>query len=116
MTILLLEDGIITPQSGASSGIFVHDDVARAAVTNARGDAFTLSQDQSYKTFSYSATIPENCELNNMKILAFIQDQDRSYIDNSLMAPIGKRIPVQQVSDLPGGGNEGISIGDDIIL
>ena len=116
LTILLLEDGIITPQSGASSGIFVHDDVARIAVTNARGDAFSLSQNQSYQSFSYSATIPEEYKIDNMKILAYIQDQNGSYIDNSLMAPIGKNIVVQQVSNLPGGGNEGLIPGDDINL
>ena len=115
LTILLLEDGIITPQSGAS-GIFVHDDVARIVVTDARGDAFSLSQNQSYQSFSYSATIPEEYKIDNMKILAYIQDQNGSYIDNSLMAPIGKNIVVQQVSKLPGGGNEGLVTGDDINL
>ena len=117
LRILLLEDNIIYPQSGAT-GIYIHDDVARVSVTAPRtGDSFSVPDDKSVKTFSYKMMIPDGYDVGQMKILAYIQlDRDGGFIDNCRVVPIGKYYGLQQEGYVSEGGNEGIVPGDGIIV
>ena len=115
LTLILLEDGILGSQAGAEGGIFTHKDVARIPVTALEGDNFSISEDNSYKSFSFQTSIPDGYNIDRMKILAYIQaPQDGGYVDNCLVAPLGKRISVQQSGSTSGGGTEGIVPGEDI--
>ena len=117
LRILLLEDHIIYPQAG-TTGIYIHDDVARVSVTAPRtGDSFSVPEDKSVKTFSYKTTIPDGYDVGQMKILAYIQlDKDGGFIDNCRVVPIGKYYGLQQEGNVSEGGNEGIVPGGGIIV
>ena len=113
LSVLLLEDDILASQDGAT-GLFYHMDVARVSVTDPCGDSFSISNDQSCKSFSYSASIPTHCVVERMKVLVYIQsEQNGGYVDNCLVAPLGKYMMVQTEGSTSG-GNEGIVTGDDI--
>ena len=113
LSVLLLEDDILASQDGAT-GLFRHMDVARVSVTAPCGDSFSISNDQSCKSFSYSASIPPHYVVEHMKVLVYIQsEQNGGYVDNCLVAPLGKYMMVQTEGSTSG-GNEGIVTGDDI--
>ena len=114
LSVLLLEDDILASQTGAPGGVFYHKDVARATVTNLYGDSFNVSNNQSCKSFSYSTSIPDKCAIEHMKILVYVQsERNGGYVDNCLVAPLGKYVRVQMEGSVSG-GNEGIVPGDDI--
>ena len=125
ITVLLLEDAIVNPQSGASDD-YVHDCVARMAVTQARGEAFSVSNDQSEKTFHYNVTVPTAYVLDNMRVLVYIQrsygeqpvirsssSYGDFYVDNCATAALGvsQSVELEYTGE---GGNEGIQPGGDI--
>lgn len=117
MTVLLVEDDIIGYQAGASSD-YEHNGVIRAAMSNALGESFTVSEDNTVKEFEYTASVPSGCNKDNMRVVVYIQAKDGSvwYIDNSATAKLGTDKPLAIISGIDGGGNEGIVPGDDIIL
>ncbi len=124
VTVLLLEDGIVGSQSG-EQGLYVHNDIARVAVTNIRGEAFLISKDNSYKDLNYSVSIPEGYHLDRMKILVYVHapfgssakvrtaDYGDYYIDNCRVVPFGSSADVETVQS-HSGGNEGVVPGHDI--
>ena len=121
VTALLVEDKIIGYQAdynNGSSDSYEHNGVIRASITDVLGDSFTVSEDGTVKEFTYSETIPSGCSKDNMRIVVYVQAKDGSswYIDNSATAKLGADKPLAVISDLGGGGNEGIVPGDDIIL
>ena len=121
LTVLLVEDGIIGYQAdynGVSSNSYEHNGVIRASMSDVLGDSFTVSEDGIIKEFVYSASIPSDCDKDNMRVVAYVQTKDGSvwYIDNSATAKLGADKPLAIISGIDGGGNEGIVPGDDIIL
>ncbi|MBQ5985037.1 MAG: Omp28-related outer membrane protein [Bacteroidales bacterium] len=128
LTVLILEDGIIASQSGASTLMFTHNDVARIEVSDLSGDSFSISKDNSFKDFSYTVTIPEKYDMAKMKTLVYVQAEFSSqnryqsnnygnyYVDNCLTVPLGESLKVPMLGSASGSNNEGIIPGKDIEL
>ena len=103
LTVLLLENGIVGYQADNYEGShqdFVHDKVARLALTSIPGDSFTAAEGES-KTFSFKADVPDECNLDNMQVLVYVQRPFGSqpaistdnyggrYVDNCRAAALG---------------------------
>ncbi len=100
ITALAVEDGIVAPQSGAGDN-YVHDGVVRVSFTDISGDEITDVSDNDMKHFSYSATVPEDCDTDNMRIVVYIHrhfgtqqkirtgDYGDYYIDNCASGKAG---------------------------
>lgn len=136
LTVFLLEDAIINPQTDYEEGDhsrYVHDNIIRVAMSDVLGDSFTVSSAPFKQVFNYSASVPSSCELANMRVLVYIQRQFGSYpviqsgnygsffIDNSAAVVVGESLKLALVDAPAGGGgsqeggdNEGITTGDDI--
>ena len=132
ITVLLLEDGIINAQTDYEEGNhprYVHDNVARMSVSDILGDSFRIDKDFTVKKFSFSADIPSSYNIDNMRVLVYIQRtfdsghviQSGSYgnyfIDNSADVALGESLRLALEGGGGGGsgdGNEGIKPGDDI--
>ena len=125
ITVLLLEDGIINPQAGGEDP-YVHNSVARLSVTDIRGELFDIEADNTTRDFHYETTVPSGCVVGNMRVLVYYQRKfgalpviqtDGSYgdffVDNCATASLGTVKPVE-LDQSGGGGNEGITPGDDI--
>lgn len=134
LVVLLVEDGIIHAQSGGSED-YRHDCVARVAATSITGDAIN-ADDMSKQAFSYTVTAPAGCNMNNMRVFAYvykrfgsaqkIQSEDFGdfYIDNCATTPVGEYLQLALVGGSGGGGggdtdpggqgNEGITSGGEI--
>ena len=120
ITVLLLEDGIIDEQEDYENGHheqYVHDHIARVALTDVLGDAFAISEDLSQKRFSYSVTVPSNYDVSNIRVLVYIQKAFGSapriqsdnygdyYVDNCAVVKLGEDLPL--VLEGGGGGSGG---------
>lgn len=133
ITVLLVEDGIMNEQVDNIDGNhtnYIHDNVARMALTDVLGNEFSVSGDYSVKDFHYEVSVPSSYVLQNMRVLAYIQAEfgDRTriqsnssygdfFVDNCATAPLGTSLGLALVgsgSGGSGGGNEGINPGDDI--
>ena len=132
ITVLLCEDGIINAQrnfEGDDYPRYVHDNVARIAMTQVLGDSFTAEKDLTVKTFSFQAEVPSSYDLNNMHVLVYVQRSFASlpviqsgnygsyFVDNSAEVALGNslRLALEGGGGHGGGdGNEGIVSGDDI--
>lgn len=107
LTVLLVEDGIINQQTDYDEDTthtdYVHDGVARIAVTNVTGDEFVLDTDLSSKSWHFeNISIPSSYKLENMRVLVYIQkafgsqpvkqsaDYGSYYVDNCATAPLGE--------------------------
>ena len=119
MTVLLVEDKIVGYQAGESNN-YVHNGVPRAVLTDIMGDSFTTADDDEVKTFTYTGEIPSGCDMDNMRIVAYVYAKDSSsgasdgyYINNSASSSLGESLSL--AFDVDGGGNtEDITQGDDI--
>ena len=121
VTALLVEDGISSPQTDyyGSGGNYIHDGIIRAALSDACGQKFECSEAK-VKRFKYEAVLPSGCDMNNVRVLVYIQKLDSTngsyYVDNAMSESLGK----VKTLDIPSGvwndGNEGIVPGDDISL
>jgi thiol-disulfide isomerase/thioredoxin len=135
ITVLLLEDGIVNAQSDYEEGDhprYVHDCVARVAMSNVKGDSFKVDRDNSVVDFSFSANVPSSYNLGNMHVLVYVQRTFKPYqviqsgsygdyfVDNSAEVALGENLRLALVggggggSSSGGGDNEGIKPGDDI--
>jgi hypothetical protein len=136
ITVLLLEDDIINPQSDNVDGYnaqYVHDCVARVAMTDVLGDTFGSASDFSVQRFNYAATIPNGYDVNNMRVMVYIQRAYGSYpikqngsfgnyfIDNCATVDLGNSLKLALEGGSSGGGggssgddNEGITPGGEI--
>ena len=135
ITVLLLEDSIIEEQEDYENGHheqYVHNHIARVALTDVLGDAFAISEDLSQKHFNYSATVPSNYDVSNMRVLVYIQKAFGSapriqsgnygdyYVDNCAVVKLGDDLPLVLEgggggsSGGDGGGNEDIIPGSEI--
>ena len=123
VTVVVLEDGIVGYQAnyyGDTYYDYVHDGVARIAMSDITGDSFTTSSDNQTRTFSYSAEIPADYVKDNLRILVYVQRAYGSqpvissgnyggyYVDNCASAKAGTSLDLVTVEDMEdiGGGNE----------
>ena len=129
VTVVLLEDGIVNAQSDYEEGNhsdYVHDHIARMALSNISGDAFTISQNQTIKHFNYSVSVPSSYKKSNLRILVYVQREFGTqtvlqtsssygsyYVDNSASGVAGGSL-APTVAGQANGGNEGIGNGGDI--
>lgn len=127
LTVFLLEDGIPYSQTGAEGGFMIHNDVARIALTAAQGQSFSISGDNSGQSFFFTAkNISQSYDIGKMKVLAYVQagfgssprrqsgDYGDYYVDNSIVVPLGKTLPLLMAGAVSSGQGEGITTGDDI--
>lgn len=103
LTVLLLENNIIGYQADYTNGAhndFVHNKVVREAFTSVSGTACVVDLNAP-KTYSFSVEVPEECDPDNLEVLAYIQrpfgqqtviqsgDYGNFYVDNCYAAPVG---------------------------
>lgn len=106
VTVLLLEDKIVGYQNGASRD-YVHNDVARLALTSMSGESVKLSEGGQVWTKSYTANINSGWNPENLKILVYVEktygdggkvaqvngvqygNYGDTYIDNCRAVPVG---------------------------
>ena len=117
VTALLIEDDIVASQSGYGYD-YVHTAVLRGAFTDAMGDEFYTNKSCSVRSFDYSMTIPAECNLNNLRILVYIQRNNGGvyYVDNAASEDVGHAHALEIDQNGVRGEVEGIVPGDDIIL
>ena len=128
ITVMLLEDRILASQvnyEGATSSSYQHDNVARIALSSITGDAFSVSDDYSVQSFAFSANVPDEYDISNMKVLVYIQAEYGSrtvissgnygtfFVDNCVTVKVGEKLDLESAQN-NSGGNEGILPGDDI--
>lgn len=113
LTVLLLENSIVASQASNETGTYindyVHDNIARVAVSSISGDDFSAAAGET-RTFQFTATVPDGCNLANMTVLAYVQrpygsqeivrsaDYGDYYIDNCRIVPLGETA-APEVSD-----------------
>ena len=90
ITVLLVEDGIIGYQNGMGRN-YEHNGIIRAAFTHALGDKFSTSDECQAKNFSYAVKIPSACNVDNLKIVAYVSRTENyvDFIDNAASAKVG---------------------------
>ena len=120
VTALLVEDKFIAYRSGASES-YEHNGIIREAFSDPLGESFEVSEDGLIKNFTYVATVPSGCNLNNMRVVVYIQRLNTLinsyYVDNAASMAVGKDKSLEVISSGSwGNGNEGIVLGDDINL
>ncbi|MBR6932534.1 MAG: Omp28-related outer membrane protein [Bacteroidales bacterium] len=100
VVVLLLEDKVVYRQDVGFSGSdanYVHNDLARMALTDVLGDAVTAS-DRSKTPLSYSVEIPSSYKIDNMRILAYVlipgDFEYGSYVDNCVSVKVGQSCDV----------------------
>ena len=128
VTVVLLEDGIINQQSDYEEGnhsAYTHDRIARMAISNISGDAFSTSQNETIKHFSYSVSVPSSYNKSNLKILVYVQREFGSqtvlqsgnygnyYVDNCASGVAGGSLAPTVVGQASG-GNEDFTDGNPI--
>lgn len=130
VTVLVTESGIVAEQSDYERGTqsnYIHDNVARVAITDITGVAFTVTSGNSIKKLSYSVTIPSSYQKDNLKILVIvwkafgqqpkIVDEGSSYgdyyIDNCASGKAGASLAPALSGDATG-GNEDIQNGNPV--
>lgn len=127
LTVYLLEDAI-QGESLGYDGYYSdrqYDNVLRLALSNVMGDSIHFENKNSVKDFKYSITIPEGYNRDNLSILVFVQREYGNvivrdeymgdyYIDNCRKANVGREAKLELYENSSGGGNEGISVGDEI--
>ena len=123
ITVVVLEDGIIGYQANyytSASDNYVHDAVARIAMTDILGESFSTSSDNTTRTFHYSAEIPADYNMDNLRILVYVQrafgsqpvissgDYGGYYVDNCVSGKAGTSVELVTLEDMEdiGGGNE----------
>lgn len=111
ITAIVTEDHVIAAQSGAPNpNDYEHNHIARIALTQIRGDAFSTTQEKTTQTFHYQTTVPTDYNVQNLRILVYVHRafgakrriQSDSYgdyyVDNCVSAALGTTQPVQTVA------------------
>lgn len=127
VTVLLLEDGIIGPQNGYGDR-YVHDNIARMALTDISGQSFRTSTDDSVYKFTCTATVPSSYNRDNLRLLVYVQrsfgnrnkvqsgNYGNYYVDNCTSGKIGIAVAPDTEDGLSSEGNEDVTSGSDIIM
>lgn len=78
----IIEDSIMGSQSGAS-GLFKHDHVIRATLSNILGDSDVITNTTAGSTFtkSYSTTFPASWKANYCRVVAFVSNYSSNVND-----------------------------------
>ena len=121
VTALAVEDGVVSYQADYNAGpsdSYVHDAIIRESFTDVTGDLFTVSAGAEQKDFSYSVTLPSGCNVENMRVVVYVQKKDSGsfVVDNAASAKVGLVKQLSVKSGNWGSGNEGVVPGDDINL
>lgn len=72
VTVLLLEDNIIGYQNGGGSN-YDHDHVAILSLSSYTGDQVSSESDNMIWSKTYTATVPQDADHDNLKLLVFVQ-------------------------------------------
>ncbi len=128
VTVIVTESNVIGKQADNYDGDhenYVHNDIARIAVTDVNGEAFTTSQDNLIVKRNYSVSVPTSYVKDNLKILVYIQraygsqtvirsaDYGDYYVDNCAAGKAGGRLG-PAVGSEGSGGNEDLGNGNPI--
>lgn len=76
VTVLLLEDGIVGYQADYVNGDhedFRHDNIARIALTDVMGEAFSTVEPNTAKQLSYKVNVPSHYVKANLRVLVYVQ-------------------------------------------
>ncbi len=128
LAVVLLEDGIVGYQNGGGDS-YHHDAIARLAISDIKGDAFSTSADNKTVSKQYSATLSSGWNSGNLRILVYVLKSYGSrsvissgsyggyYVDNAISAAVGieQKLTFTDGSSLSG-GNEDTTDGGEIIL
>lgn len=104
VTVLLLEDGIIGNQADNYNGShsdYRHDCVARIALTDVLGAAFSTVEANTVKSFPFKVDVPTQYVKENLRVLVYVQREFGSqqklsdfkgsfYVDNAASAKAGE--------------------------
>lgn len=125
--VYLLEDAIPDSSFGYDTSYGLKfDNVLRMSLTSTLGDEFTLSGDNSVKSFHYNVIIPDNYNKDNLSILVIVQRKYGNqvilrdsyygdyYVDNCRRMKVGEEAILERFEDISGGGNEGVDLGEEI--
>ncbi|MBO4447078.1 MAG: Omp28-related outer membrane protein, partial [Bacteroidales bacterium] len=106
ITALLLENGIVSPQTdydeNTTHNDYVHNNTARMSLSPISGTLFDVTSANSNTQFNYNVTVPTTYDKNNLSILVYIQkpfgnqavlqsdNYGDYYVDNSRIVPVGE--------------------------
>ena len=124
LSVYLLEDGI----QGESLGVnnYQYDNVLRKSLSSVLGDEFSIGTNNSTYDFQYKISIPNDYKTENLSILVIVQRKygnqtpvrdeyfGEYYVDNCRKEKVGREAKLEVYEYASGGGNEGITIGDEI--
>lgn len=125
---LLTEDEVITSQVRTNKGVinrFKHNNLVRLFLSNALGHEVHLDSDNSVIHLSYSVDIPIGYNLENMKVVVFVEKEYGSqpivsngsfgnyYVDNCISGKLGSSQSPAIIKD-ESGGTEDFSNGEPI--
>ena len=107
LVVLLLEDDIVAFQNGGGSN-YVHNDVARRALTSMTGDPLTIKSNGQLWTGTYTARLEAGWNVENLKLLIYVErpfgskehvqniagasyfSKAETYVDNCRVIPLGE--------------------------
>ena len=107
VTVFLVEDGIVGSQADYYDGDhsdYVHDAVARKALTSVYGNPFQTDAKNTIKSFSYSTTVSSDYVKDNLRVLVYVQRQfgsqerlsdfssEEYYVENAASVAAGKTL------------------------
>ena len=106
VSVVVTESGVVGYQAGAGSSAnsYVHDDIARIAVSDVSGEAFTTSEDKSLVKRHYSVNIPDSYVKDNLHVLVYVQrvfgsqtvirsdNYGNYYVDNCISGKAGEQV------------------------
>ncbi|MDO4826378.1 MAG: BACON domain-containing carbohydrate-binding protein [Bacteroidia bacterium] len=128
LAVVLLEDGIVGYQNGGGNN-YHHDGIARLAVSDIKGDAFSTSSDNKTVSKQYSATLSSGWDKGNLRVLVYVLKSYGSrsvissgsygnyYVDNAASAAVGTELKLTFTDGSSlSGGNEDTIDGGEIIL
>ncbi len=110
ITVLLVEDNIVGWQANFVTGDeedYVHKGVPRVAVTNVEGASISSETGREVKALEYSATVPNGCKIDNMRLVVYVQrafgsrekvqsaDYGDYYIDNCISGKVGGTVDLK---------------------
>ena len=111
VTVLLVEDNIVGYQQSASDGSikdFVHNNIARLALSDVLGDEIK-SNDLSVWNCKYTGTVPVACNTDNLRVLVYVQKKFGTqtkmgnygdwYVDNCRSEKVGVEAKLQFADD-----------------
>lgn len=115
----VIEDNVVAGQEDISENLyhetFIHDNVLRYSLSDLLGDEFIVKGESGYKDLTYTSTIPDSFNKDNLRVMVILQKEAEVngatfcypyYVDNCISFPVG--------NEMNNGGIENIIIGDEI--